>query len=122
MDRNKRGGNEKKTNEKEDGFWKKPKEFLGYHRTGLELLKIMHKVDSSAIPLRIMHSVVDVAGGFLGLYLTAELIDRLLEGRFSDGFVYAGALVLTELAAALWPVCFPSFMPSRPSGAPLHLA
>lgn len=101
MDRNKKGGNEKKTNEKEDGFWKKPKEFLGYHRTGLELLKIMHKVDSSAIPLRIMHSVVDVAGGFLGLYLTAELIDRLLEGRFLDGFVYAGALVLTELAAAL---------------------
>ena len=76
-------------------------EFMGYHRTGLELMKIMHKVDSSAIPLRIIHSALNVAGEFLGLYLTACLIDELLAGRFSEGFQYAGILVLTRLVTAV---------------------
>ncbi len=105
--RNRDSGNEdemKENSRNRDGrgrFAEKLHEFLGYHRTGLELLKIVHKADSSAIPLRIIHSAVNVAGEFLGLYLTACLIDALLTGRFSEGFQYAGILLLTRLVAAV---------------------
>ena len=70
-------------------IFKKPGKSLGFHKTGLELLKIVHKVDSSAIPLRIIGSVLEVAGAYLNLYLTARLIDTLLAGRFQEGFYYA---------------------------------
>lgn len=69
----------------------------GYHKTGIELLKLAHKVDSSAIPLRLISSVLDVAMGYLGLFLTARMIDLLLGGRFREGFCFAGFLVLSRL-------------------------
>ena len=35
---------------------------LEHHKTGFTLLKIAHKVDSSAIPLRIINAVINVTG------------------------------------------------------------
>ena len=78
-------------------IFKKPGKSLGFHKTGLELLKIVHKVDSSAIPLRIIGSVLEAAGAYLNLYLTARLIDTLLAGRFQEGFYYACAVVALGL-------------------------
>ena len=66
------------------GERKKEQTFVSRHRTGLALLKIVHKVDSAVIPLRIIQTVLDVAGSYLGLYLTARFIDSLLEGRFRE--------------------------------------
>ena len=70
---------------------------LGFHKTGIELLRIAHKVDSSAIPLRIISSVTSVAGAYLELYLTARLIDMLLAGAFREGFFHGCLLVLVRL-------------------------
>lgn len=75
----------------------KLKKAFGYHRTGFALLKMAHKVDSSSIPLRIINSVINVARAYLELFFTAQLIDMLLAGGFSEGAFYAGLLVLTEL-------------------------
>ena len=50
------------------GERKKEQTFVSRHRTGLALLKIVHKVDSAVIPLRIIQTVLDVAGSYLGLY------------------------------------------------------
>lgn len=79
------------------GAFNKLGKSLEYHRTGLELLKIIHRVDSSAIPLRIINSVLGVVGAYLNLYLTARLIDTLLAGRFQDGFYCGCVVVASEL-------------------------
>ncbi|MBD5459795.1 MAG: ABC transporter ATP-binding protein, partial [Lachnospiraceae bacterium] len=91
--------NEKKHSEKRPGgkIAQKIDQALGFHKTGLELLKIAHGVDSSAIPLRIISSVLDVAGGYLGLFLTARLIDLLLAGKFREGMLCAALLALSAL-------------------------
>ena len=91
-------GEEKASVKKEKGWiWGKLEKSLEYHKTGFELLKIAHKVDSSVIPLRIINSVLGVAGAYLNLYLTARLIDTLLAGRFQEGFCCACAVVASGL-------------------------
>ena len=86
------------------GERKKEQTFVSRHRTGLALLKIVHKVDSAVIPLRIIQTVLDVAGSYLGLYLTARFIDSLLGGRFREGMILggltAGLGVITAVAGA----------------------
>ena len=67
------------------------------HKTGLELLKIAHKMDSSAIPLCIIHVIFKTADLYLGLFLTAGLIDSLLAGDFSKASAYAGTVIFKTL-------------------------
>ncbi len=71
--------------------------FLGIHKTGMELLKIAHKIDSSAIPLSIINALLQVADSYLGLFLTARLVDSLLAGVFEQAFIYAGFMILMAL-------------------------
>ncbi len=66
---------------------------LEHHKTGFALLKIAHRVDSSAIPLRMINTALNVAGTYLGLYLTARFIDLLLAARYLEGF-YQGCLTV----------------------------
>ncbi len=98
-----------------EGIIGRLRKVLKYHKTGLELLKIAHKVDSAAIPLRIINSVLQVTGTYLTLYLTAEFIDTLLAGRFSEGFFRGCAVVLTGLFRQ--PNWWKRLMGNRPSGA-----
>jgi len=39
--------------------------FLGIHKTGMELMKIAHKIDSSAIPLSMINALVLAADGYV---------------------------------------------------------
>lgn len=66
---------------------------FGIHKIGLELIKLAHKIDSSAIPLRIIHAVLRVADVYLRLFLTARLIDSLLGGELRRSLLN-GALVV----------------------------
>lgn len=95
---------EKKKGRKKHGKLSWMDNFFSRHRTGFALLKIVHKVDSAAIPLRIIQTVLDVAGSYLGLYLTARFIDSLLAGRFREGMLLggltAGLGVLTAVAGS----------------------
>lgn len=70
---------------------------LEHHKTGITLMKIAHRVDSSAIPLRIINTLINVTGAYLGLYLTAEFIDLLVAGRYSEGFYQGCLIVAAEL-------------------------
>ncbi len=79
------------------GFFARRINSLEYHRAGFELLQFVHRVDATAIPLRIISSVLKVSGAYLGLYLTAQLIDTLLEGRFQESFSWGCAVVASGL-------------------------
>ncbi len=76
-------------------------EFLGIHKTGMELIKTAHKIDSSAIPLCMINAVIQVSNAYLGLFLTARLIDSLLASAFERAFFYAGMVVLSALLFGL---------------------
>ena len=96
---NKEGLDNKRQNNKrrETAVSKKLREAVKYHKTGLELMKIVHRVDSSAIPLRIINTVLQVTAAYLNLYLTARFIDTLLACRFAEGFFRGCVTVLTGL-------------------------
>lgn len=79
------------------GIINKIRDAAGIHRKGLELLRIAHKLDSTAIPLQIMQAVIQVVNFYLGLFLTARLIDSLLVQDFSMAFLYAGLVILEVL-------------------------
>lgn len=64
----------------------KAREFMGIHRTGVRLLKIAAKIDSSAMPLGMIQAVFQAVNTYLGLFLMARLIDSLLAGDFSRAF------------------------------------
>ncbi len=87
----------KSQKKKYGGVLRRPGRSLEHHKTGFTLLKIAHKVDSSAIPLRIINVVLNVTGTYLGLYLTAGFIDLLLNARYSEGFFRGCLMVTTEL-------------------------
>lgn len=87
-----------KMQQKEDrGMLRKIFKSLEHHKTGFTLLKIAHKVDSSAIPLRIINVALHVAGTYLGLYLTARFIDLLLNARYREGIIQGCLVVAVEL-------------------------
>jgi len=75
----------------------KMKDALGIHKTGFELLKLAHKIDSSAIPLHIISAVSQVASSYLGLFFTARLIDSLMAGAVSQALFYGGLMVAIAL-------------------------
>jgi len=72
-------------------------QILGCHKTGIELLKIAHEVDSAAIPLRIINTALKVLSAFLALFLTARLVDALLSEDFEKGLLLAGILAFSRL-------------------------
>lgn len=86
-----------KKDKENEGVLRRLGKSLEHHKTGFTLLKIAHKVDSSAIPLRIINAVINVTGAYLGLYLTAGFIDLLLDARYSEGFFLGCLVVATEL-------------------------
>ena len=73
----------------------KAREFMGIHRTGVRLLKIAVKIDSSAMPLGMIQAVFQAVNTYLGLFLMARLIDSLLAGDFSRAFFFGGMTAFT---------------------------
>ena len=73
----------------------KAREFMGIHRTGVRLLKIAAKIDSSAMPLGMIQAVFQAVNTYLGLFLMARLIDSLLAGDFSRAFFFGGMTAFT---------------------------
>lgn len=84
----------------------KIKDTMNIHRTGLELLKIAHKTDPSAVPLQILQAVAQVADVYLGLFFTARLIDSLTAGDFHHAFFYAGLVILGTMCFGALGILF----------------
>ena len=53
------------------------RELKSIHKMGIRLLKMIHREDSSVIPLHLLDVCLSLAQIYAGLFLTAGLIDRL---------------------------------------------
>lgn len=73
------------------------REFMSIHKTGLRLLKKIHRVDSAIIPLHMLEIVLSLVQVYAGLFLTAELIDTLLTKNFTLAMKLAAGLLLVNL-------------------------
>lgn len=71
-------------------------ENLGYHKTGIRLLKAAHSMDSTAIPTAIIYSVLDAAFPYIGFIMTAAIIDKLLAGEYRSALTIAAVLVASN--------------------------
>ena len=82
----------KSMSKKGDGF-----SLLAVHRIGFRLLKKIHGVDSGIIPLHMLEVCLSVAQVYVGLFLTAEMIDALLAGDFGQAVRFAAGVLLNSL-------------------------
>lgn len=74
------------------------REWVSVHKMGFRMLKMIHKEDSAIIPLHLLEIGLSLAQVYAGLFLTAELIDRLLAGSYRQ----AAGLALLLLGAELF--------------------
>ena len=68
------------------------REFMSIHKMGFRLLKMIHREDSSIIPLHLLDMCLGLAQIYVGLFLTADLIDALLAGEYGTAVWRAGAV------------------------------
>lgn len=71
------------------------------HKMGFRLLKMIHREDSSIIPLHLLELCLSLAQIYVGLFLTAGLIDGLLTGAYGEAAWQAGILCGTTLLLSL---------------------
>ncbi len=81
------------------------RELKSIHKMGIRLLKMIHREDSSVIPLHLLDVCLSLAQIYAGLFLTAGLIDALLAGAYREAawqaVVLLGASLLLGLAQRL---------------------
>ena len=70
---------------------------VGVHKIGFVLLRKIHSVDSTIIPLHMLEVCLSLCRVYGGLFLTAEMIDCLLAGDFERAAWFAGALLLLNV-------------------------
>lgn len=68
-------------------------ENISIHKDGLKILKMIHKVDASAIPVFILHSLIKSLYPFINLFLSAYIIDSIVQGNFRNSIYFVSALV-----------------------------
>ena len=69
--------------------------FQSIHKTGFRLLKMIHAEDSIVIPMYLLDLVLSLGQIYIGLFLTAGLVDALLAGQYRQA---AGAALMLLLA------------------------
>ena len=77
------------------------REFMSIHKMGFRLLKMIHREDSSIIPLHLLELCLGLAQIYVGLFLTADLIDALLAGEYGTAVWRAGSLCGANLLLGL---------------------
>lgn len=78
------------------------KNFLKNHHKALAILKMMHQLDHSILPLCMIYEVLRTLYPYIGILLSASLIDALLSQRWKSSFVIVGImLVLQSLCGIL---------------------
>ena len=73
---------------------------LAFHRTGLRLLALVRKIDPALLPVSLIYALTQVAGIYVGLALTAGLVDALVALELRGAVVYASALVVTSFVVS----------------------
>ena len=71
--------------------------FQSIHKTGFRLLKMIHAEDSIVIPMYMLDLVLSLGQVYIGLFLTAGLVDALLAGEYRQAAGEALILLLANL-------------------------
>lgn len=77
-------------------------EFISIHKTGFRLLKMIHSEDSSILPLRLLELCVSLAQIYGNLFLTAGLVDLLIQGDYGLAVGQALLLLGVNLLLGVW--------------------
>ena len=81
------------------------RELKSIHKMGIRLLKMIHREDSSVIPLHLLDVCLSLAQIYAGLFLTAGLIDALLAGAYREA-AWQAVVLLGPPSCSAWPsVC-----------------
>lgn len=75
----------------------KLKERFAFHKTGFRLLKIAHSIDTLLIPVSLLECFFQIIVTFLSLFLSADLIDALLNKDYRMAAVYALLLIILNM-------------------------
>ncbi len=77
------------------------KKIVLIHKTGLRLLQMVHKEDSSILPLHLLEIVLSVVQAYAALFITADFVDALIGGQYERAVRLALVLLSVELAFGL---------------------
>lgn len=77
-----------------------PRSSLAFHRTGLRLLGVVRKIDPTLLPVNLVYALAQVAGVYVGLALTAGLVDALVALEARRAVVFAAGVAVTSCASA----------------------
>lgn len=69
------------------------KDYLSFHRKGIEGLKMVHRVDSSAIPAALLYALVKSVYPYINIFLGAYIIDALIAQEFRNAVLLAVSLI-----------------------------
>lgn len=72
---------------------------LTFHKTGMRLLKIIHEMDSSAIPLSILSAVLTAGIPYINIFLSANIIDQLMQKQYEVAIVTAACMIGATMIA-----------------------
>ncbi|QSX07219.1 ABC transporter ATP-binding protein [Sedimentibacter sp. zth1] len=70
---------------------------LSFHKEGLKTLKLIHKCDSSAIPVTILYALIDALFPYINIILPAYIIDGIINQDLKFTLYMVGALILGNL-------------------------
>lgn len=83
---------------------------LSFHKVGLKTLKLLHRADSSAIPLFILNSILKSLYPYINIFLSAYIIDSIIDKNFNLTIILtitliAGNFVFGIISDALKQIC-----------------
>ncbi len=83
---------------------------LSFHKIGLKTLKLLHRADSSAIPLFILNSILKSLYPYINIFLSAYIIDSIIGKDFNLTIILtitliAGNFVFGIISDALKQIC-----------------
>jgi len=83
---------------------------LSFHKVGLKTLKLLHRADSSAIPLFILNSISKSLYPYINIFLSAYIIDSIIDKSFNMTIILtialiAGNFVFGIISDALKQIC-----------------
>ncbi len=78
-------------------MFKQLSDSMSFHKNGYKTLKLINKADSSAIPLFILYSTIKSLYPFLNIFLSAFIIDSIIQQNFKLTIMYIVALILGNL-------------------------
>lgn len=67
---------------------------LSFHKTGLKVLKLLHRADSSTIPLFILNSLLKSLYPYINIFISASIIDSIIDKNFDFTIILAIALIV----------------------------